>query len=243
VRGKLGSVRLRVGDTLLILADPGFRERWRDRNDFLLVSRLGGTPPAVTRKAGLVGVIMVGVVVAAGSGLAPILHASLVGALAVVVLGVLTPGEARGAVDLDVIVLIAAAFGLGAAIERSGLAGWMAHALLEVVRPLGARGVLLGVIVATMALTELVTNNAAAALMFPIGMATALEFGVDPRGVAMGIAVAASSSFLTPIGYQTNTMVYGPGGYRFTDYVRLGAPLTVAVVALAAWLIPLYWPA
>ena len=90
---------------------------------------------------------------------------------------------------------------------------------------------LLGIVVATVVLTEFISNNAAAALMFPIAMATADQLGANPRPFAIAIAVAASSSFLTPIGYQTNTMVYGPGGYRFGDYVRLGAPLTVAVIA------------
>ena len=89
---------------------------------------------------------------------------------------------------------------------------------------------LLGIVVATVMLTEFISNNAAAALMFPIAMATATQLGADPRTFAIAVAVAASNSFLTPIGYQTNTMVYGPGGYRFSDYVRLGAPLTIASV-------------
>lgn len=238
VQAKLGTVRLRVGDTLLLLTDPGFRNRWRDRNDFLLVSRLGGAPPAASRKAGLVGVVTAAIVVGAGAGLLPILHASLVGALLLVALGVLTPAEARGAVDLEVIVLIAASFGLSAALEASGLAWLVAHALVDAFGVLGSVGVLLGVVVATVALTELVTNNAAAVLMFPIAVAAAREIGLEPRGFAMAIAIAASASFLTPIGYQTNTMVYGPGGYRFGDYARLGMPLTVVVVLTIVILAP-----
>ncbi|GBD32956.1 hypothetical protein HRbin33_01932 [bacterium HR33] len=106
VRAKLGEVRLKVGDTLLLLTDPGFRERWRDRNDFLLVSRLGGAAPGVTKKAWLAGVVTLGIVLAAGSGLLPILHASLAGALLLVLGKVLTPGEARAAVNLDVVILV-----------------------------------------------------------------------------------------------------------------------------------------
>jgi di/tricarboxylate transporter len=230
VDAKLGQVRLRVGDTLFLLGDPGFRDRWYDRNDFLLVSRVGGSMPISTRKALLVGLITLGIVVVAGVGLLPILHASLVAAVALVVLGVLTPGEARGAVDLEVVVLIAAAFGLGAAIESTGLAERLAAGLVVGFGGLGTTGVLLGVVLATMALTELITNNAAAVLVFPIAAAAAAATGLDPRAMAVAVAVAASASFLTPIGYQTNTMVYGLGGYRFGDFARLGAPLTVIVI-------------
>ncbi|MGH7544816.1 MAG: SLC13 family permease, partial [Gemmatimonadota bacterium] len=237
VAAKLGAVRLKHGDTLLVLADPRFRDRWYDRRDFLLVSRLGGSPPVSTRQAWIVGAVALGIVLVAGTGLLPVLHASLVAAIALVALGVLTPGQARDAVDLDVVILIAAAFGLAAAIAGSGLADALAGGLVSLFDDFGGVAALLAVVVATIALTELITNNAAAALVFPIAIAAALHMGMDPRPFAIAIAVAASASFLTPIGYQTNTMVYGPGGYRFGDYVRLGAPLTVAVVlaiALAA---------
>lgn len=236
LRAKLGEVRLKVGDTLLLLTDPGFRERWRDRSDFLLVSRLGGAAPGVTKKAWIADLVMLGVVAVAASGLLPVLHASLVGALALVLFRVVTPGEARNAVDLDVILVIAASFGLGAAIEGSGLAHGIADGLVGALGTLGRSGVLLGVVLATVALTEIVTNNAAAVLIFPVGLAAAASVGLDPRPVAIAIAVAASASFLTPIGYQTNTMVYGPGGYRFSDYARVGSTLTVLVVGVVVLL-------
>jgi di/tricarboxylate transporter len=242
IEAKLGDVQLRIGDTLLLLSDGAFRDRWYDRRDFLLVSRLGGSMPASTRQAGLVGLITLGIVVAAGSGLLPILEAALVGAGLLVLLGILTPGEARNAVDLDVIVLIGAAFGIGAAIETSGLASQIADALLSIGDQWGPMALLLGVVIATIVLTELITNNAAAVLIFPVAMATAMSAGLDPRPFAIAIAVAASASFLTPIGYQTNTMVYGPGGYRFGDYARLGAPLTLAVVASIMIVVPIVWP-
>jgi di/tricarboxylate transporter len=239
VSGKLGEVRMRVGDTLLLLTDPGFGVRWRDSHDFLLTAQVGGTPPAVARKAWLVGLIGAGVVVLAATGVLPILQASLVAGVLLVALGVLTAGEARGAVDLDVILVIAASFALGAAIERSGLADIVASQVIWGFEPLGRRGVLLGVVLATVLLTELITNNAAAVLLFPVGLAAAERAGLDPRGVALAIAVAASASFLTPIGYQTNTMVYGPGGYRFGDYARLGAPLTLIVILVTVMVAPI----
>jgi len=232
VAAKLGEVELKLGDTLLLLSDAGFRDRWRDRNDFLLISPLGGTAPGVSRKAWLVGLIGLAIVVGAGTGQVPILQASLVGAVALVALGVLSPAEARGAVDLDVLLVIAGSFGLGEAILKTGLARDLAHGLVALTNGLGPRGVLLGLVLATVLLDEVVTNNASAALMFPIAMAAATELGRAPRPFILAITVAASCSFLTPIGYQTNTMVYGPGGYRFGDYARLGAPLAVLVIVV-----------
>ncbi len=230
VKAKLGEVRLRVGDTLLILGDPSFRDRWRDRNDFLLVSGLGGAPPVPSGKAWLVGVIAAVIVGGAALGLMPILHLSLLGAFALVATGVLTPWDARRAVDLNVVVVIAAAFGLGAAMESSGLAAFLASSLVIALGGFGAVGVLVGLIAATILLLSLITNNAAAVLMFPIAVSAASSLGVAPRPFALAVAVAASASFLTPIAYQTNLMVYGPGGYRFSDYARLGGVVTLAVV-------------
>ncbi len=242
VQAKLGDVRLRVGDTLLMLGDPDFRDRWRDRNDFLLVSRLGAAPPTTTSSAWIVGLIAVVIVVGASLGALPILHLSLLGAIALVGLGVLTPGEARRAVDLDVILVIAGAFGLGAAMATSGLADRLAGTLIGGLGFLGSAGVLAGVVLATVALLGFITNNAAAVLMFPIAMSTAAGLGLDQRAFAIAIAITASASFLTPMAYQTNLMVYGPGGYRFGDYARLGAPLTALVITTILITIPLFWP-
>lgn len=232
VHVKLGSLTPRVGDTLLLLADPGFRERWKDRSDFLVVSRLGGPSPTASRRAPLAALIALGVLLVAGTGLVPILHASLVGATAMVLGGVLTPAEARGAVSLDVLVVVAAGFGLGAAVQQSGLAAALAESVLAPFGALGPAWALAGVVLVTLALTELITNTAAAILVFPVALTVAGQVGAEPRAFAIAVAVAASCSFLTPIGYQTNTMVYGPGGYRFSDYARLGAPLTLVVLAV-----------
>jgi di/tricarboxylate transporter len=155
---------------------------------------------------------------------------------------VLTPNEARNAVSLDVIVIIASSFGLAAAMENSGLAANLASGLFDIAGGLGETGVLLGLVLAAVALTEAITNNAAAVLLFPIALSAAGPVGADPRGFAIAVAIAASASFLTPIGYQTNTMVYGPGGYRFRDYSRLGFPLTLIVVATIVLLVPALWP-
>ncbi len=242
VPGKLGEVRLRPGDVLLVLGETDFRRRWRDEPDFLMVAPLDGEAPPRREKAPIVGAVLLAVLVLAASGLMDILDISLLAAVAIVALGVLTPNQARNAIDLNVIVLIAASFGLGAALQTSGLAQSLASGLISVFDPFGDLGLLLGVLLATIVLTEMITNNAAAVLMFPIAFATATQAGLEPRGFAIAVAIGASASFLSPIGYQTNTMVYGMGGYRFTDFARLGFPLTIVVVVLAAIFIPLSWP-
>lgn len=242
IDAKLGEVPLRVGDTLLILADPGFKERWDERPDFLLVSAQKSTPPVAGRKALLVGAVTAGIVLLASTGVIPILQASLLGVVVLLAGRVLTPGEARSSVDLDVIILIAAAFGVANAVSNSGLAEVIASGLVGATAGFGSVGILAGIIIATILLTGLVTNNAAALLMFPIAISTAQQSGFDPRGFAIAIAVSASVDFLTPIGYQTNTMVYGPGGYRFGDYARLGAPLTLMTIVIMLIVIPRAWP-
>ena len=242
IDAKLGGVDLRPEDTLLMLSDSGFQERWRDRSAFLLVSRLGGVPPAVSRKAWIVATVGAGVVVSAAVGLLPVLSAALVGALVLVMSGVLTPAEARGAIDLDVILVIAGAFGLAGALESSGLAADIAHLVGTVFGPLGPSGGLAGIVLTTVLLKSLITNNAAAVLMFPIAMSAAAELGMHSRGFAVAVALASSASFLTPLSYQTNLMVYGPGGYRFGDFARLGAPLVVLVMLATVLLVPWFWP-
>jgi di/tricarboxylate transporter len=189
-----------------------------------------------------VGAVLLAVLGLAATGLMDILDLSLLAAVALVLFGVLTPNQARNAVDLNVIVLIAASFGLGAALQTSGLAETLASGLISTFDRFGDAGLLLGVLLATILLTELITNNAAAVLMFPIAFATSTQAGLDPRGFAIAVAIGASASFLSPIGYQTNTMVYGMGGYRFTDFSRLGFPLTIVMVILAMIFIPLSWP-
>lgn len=230
VAGKLGSIRLRHGDTLLLLAKPNFRRNWNDKRDFLVVAPVGGESPRATAKAPIVALVTAGVILLSATNVLPLLEGAVLGAAALVFTRTLTFVEAREAIDLDVIILIASAFGLGEAMQSTGLAARVANGLTAAFDGFGPAGVVFGIVLATAMLTELVTNNAAAIVMFPIAIASAGAAEVDPRSMAIAVAVAASASFLTPIGYQTNTMVYGPGGYRFLDYVRVGAPLTAVVL-------------
>ncbi|HEX5579149.1 MAG TPA: SLC13 family permease, partial [Candidatus Limnocylindria bacterium] len=242
VNAKLGDVPLRVGDTLLVLADPAFRARWRDRPDFLVIAPLAGISPRQPRRAWLMGAVGLGFVLATGSGLVPILYASIAAAMIVIATRVLTLRQARDAVDLQIVVLIAAAFGLGSAVASSGLAQTVAGGLVNLMSPLGPIGALAAIMLATIILTELVSHNAAAALMFPIGLATAAALGADARPFVIAIMMGASLSFLTPLGYQTNLMVYGLGGYRFSDFSRVGVPLNVVTILLTLVLVPVVFP-
>lgn len=242
VDASLGTVRLRVGDTLLVLADDEFRRRWRDGDDFLIIAPLEGRPPTTTARASLVACGVIAMVVVTGAGLMPILHAVLLAALGLVATGTLTVQEARDSIDADVLIVIAAAFGLGAAVTASGLASMLAEGIVSVTAPLGLVGALAGVLVATVLLTETISNNAAAVLAFPLALSTAEALGAASRGFAIAVALGASMAFLTPIGYQTNLMVYGLGGYRFSDYLRLGIPVALTAIAITLILIPRVWP-
>jgi di/tricarboxylate transporter len=238
---KLGDVVLRPGDALIVLTDSGFNRRWENRADFLVISQLGEEIEPVAPGRWRTLAILLTLVVVAATGLLPILHVALAAATLMIALRILTPEEARQALDLDVLGVIAAAFGLATAVEASGLAAVISNGLIETMGTFGQIGVLAGVVLATVALTELVTNNAAALLMFPIAVSAAPAAGVDPRGMAVAVTIAASASFLTPLGYQTNTMVYGPGGYRVSDYIKVGLPITLIAIVGVVALVPLFY--
>ena len=237
VSGQPGNIRLRAGDTLLVVAARTFKSRWRNTGDFLLVSRLQAELPSASKKAPLA---LASLAVAAGLplfGLLSVARSTILAAILLVAVGVLRPREARDAVDVNVVLMIGGAFGLGAAVRETGLAARIADGLLNITSDLGTIGVVVGLVLTTMILTELITNAAAVVLVFPISIDVAAQAGLDPRLIVIAIAVAGSASFLTPVGYQTNMMVYGPGGYRFTDYLRIGVPLslvTITVVSLLA---------
>ncbi|MCA1721725.1 MAG: SLC13 family permease [Actinobacteria bacterium] len=238
VPGKLGTVRLHSGDVLLVLAGEGFEGRRRG-NDFVAVAPVTDAAPVRRELSTRVGLVLVSFLAAAASGVLDVLQASLLAAFALLLLRVMTAAEARQAVDLNVVVTLAASFGLGAAMTASGLAAELARLLVAALDGVGRVGVLAGVLLATVVVTQVVTNNAAAIVMFPIALASAEAVDADVRTYALAVAVGASMSFLTPIGYQTNLVVQGLGGYRFRDFLPIGTILVavcagVAVLALAA---------
>lgn len=242
VAGKLGSVRLHAGDVLLLLGPSGFPRRWRGQPDFALVARLGEPGPVRRTKAPVVWAVLATFLAVVITGLMPLLNIALLSALALIALGVISLQEARSAIDVDVVVVLAASFGLAAAIQTSGLAAEFAHVLISAFGGLGDVGVLAAVLLCTAIITQVVTNNATAAVMFPIAMATAGQLHANPRAFVIALAVGASASFLTPIGYQTNMIVYGMGGYRFWDFTRFGLVLLVVTCALSIATIPVFFP-
>lgn len=240
VDGKLGEVRLEPGDALVLMAREEFAERWRDRNDFAVIVALGESQsPPPTRQAFVVGVTGA-MLFAAGLGV-DLLSAVLAACVIFIASGSIRLLEARSSVDVDVIVLIGSAIGLGASVQASGLADQGAQLITWVASAGSSVLALLTILVGTLILTEMITNVAAAALMLPIAIDVAARVGSDPRGYAVAVAVLASSSYLTPIGYQTNTIVYGLGGYRFSDYWRLGAPLTAITLVLTTVMVSWVW--
>jgi len=240
VPGKLGDLTFRMGDTLLLEASHQFAEQYRFRRDFLLVSALNDSTPPDFHKAPLALAILAGMVVLSASGLLKIMEAAFLAAGAMVVSGCLTASRARRSVDLPVLVVIASSFALGNAMTVTGTAQWIAGGLLGFgpLTPWLALGL---VYLLTALFTEVITNNAAAVLMFPIALAVSEQLGVNFLPFAVAVMFAASASFITPLGYQTNLMVYGPGRYQFTDYVRIGLPLSALVACVAVGLIPLVW--
>lgn len=249
---KIGNIVLEPGDTLLLQTRNEFVPRHRNSRDFYLVSSVEGAQPRRHDRALLAGFLMVLLVVWLSlSGLLgqftalPGLASPAIAALAVVALMVMTRclpvAEARNAIDLQVLITIAAALGLGRALTNSGAAAGIAATLVSIVTE-NPYLLLVVVYLIAMIFTEMITNVAVAAMLFPLAVAVAWEAGYNPRPFIMAIALAASLSFVTPIGYQTNLMVMGPGGYRPSDYFRVGLPLALVVATTALLLIPWAWP-
>lgn len=238
---KLGDVVLQAGDTLLVETGPGFVEQYGNSPEFLVVNELDGAAVVDRRRAKTVLAVM-GLMIAANTLLGIDILFSALGASVVVVLArCLSLVELRRSFDLRLLVVIASSFALGAAIQQTGVAGVVAGGLTAWagVDPFWT---LVLVYLLAVVFTEMLTNNAAAVLMFPIGLSAARQLGVDPMPFVIAVMMGASAGFITPIGYQTNLMIYGPGGYRFTDYVRVGAPLSLVVGAAVLWAIPRFWP-
>lgn len=226
--GRLGTQALRAGDALLLFSEAGFKARWGSRDDFALLVPLARPQRSVDgNRVRLTVAVVAATVVSAAAGIVPILYASLFAVLVLIALRVLTVAQARDAVDVDVLLVVGGSFALGSAMDVSGLADAVAGLATGAAGLGGRLGGVVAVILATMLLTEPLSNAAAAALMLPVSLQVAGQLDADPVMFAAGVAIAASTSFLTPIGYQTNTMVYGLGGYRFGDYARLGLPLTL----------------
>jgi di/tricarboxylate transporter len=232
---------LDVGDILLIQCGTRQLAALRAAGDVIIVEDVVRTLEN-RRKAPVAGVIFAGMVAAATFGWLDILTAALSAAFLMLLTGCLKPREAYDALDLPVLILIIGTLALGSALAVTGAADLYARGFLALFEGLGPRGVLAGCIVLTSLLSHVLSNNATAVLVAPIALATAASLGVDPRPFVVGVCFGASACFATPLGYQTNLLVYGPGGYRFTDFVRLGMVLNLLVWVGASVMIPVLWP-
>jgi di/tricarboxylate transporter len=241
VQGLIGTIVLRPGDTLLIECHAGFLTRQKDSKDFYLISRIEDSAPKRVEKAPWAFAILVGMVLAVSVGGMSMLKAGVLAAGLMMLTGCCTPAGARRSIEWNVLLTIAAALGLGLALETSGAAGTLAEALMRVAgdRPWFSLAL---VYVMTVVSTEMMTNNAAAALVFPVAMNAADNLGVSHMPFVICIMIAASASLATPIGYQTNLMVYGPGGYRFGDFARIGVPIGLIIGVIAVCFAPMIWP-
>ena len=239
--GQFENITLTPGDALLIDVPNDQIEHLTQQRVFLVVSR-AGIPRFDWPKASKAIAIVVAVVVVAATGLVPIVAAAATGALMMVLSGCVSTEEAYGAIEWNVLFLLAGMLSLGAAMEKTGASTMLANGMIDSVGGLGQLALLAAFFGATMLLTEVMSNNATVALLLPIAITTAQAIDVSPHAFMFAVVFAASSSFMTPVGYQTNTMIYGPGQYRFKDFVRVGAPLNLIFWVLGTLLIPWFWP-
>ncbi|MEX2558894.1 MAG: SLC13 family permease [Pirellulales bacterium] len=241
IQKKIGDIVLRAGDTLLLEAHPSFADHQRNSRDFFLVSRLEDSNPPRHDRAILAMLILAAMVAVVSLTDIGMLTAAMVAAGLMIMTRCCSVSVARRSVDWEVLLAIAASVAIGTALEKTGAAEQIARTIigLAVGSPWAS---LAAIYLVTLVATELITNTAAAALMFPMAVAAAQRLDVNVMPFVIAVMMAASAGFATPIGYQTNLMVYGPGGYRFGDYIRIGIPLDLLVAAITLLLAPLIWP-
>ncbi|MBR9980538.1 MAG: SLC13 family permease [Desulfatitalea sp.] len=238
---QIKDIRLRIGDILLVWCRVDRMEKYRGRSDWIVVEDVHHDI-VYQRKAPLAGLIFAAMVIAAASGLADIMVCALAAVFLMLVTGCLPLQEAYRALQSNVLMLIAGTIALGSAMDQTGASQLYAEFYLGVLQGWPPYLILAGFLLLTSISTQVLSNNATAVLLLPIAISTALGLGVDPKPFIMAVCFGASACFATPIGYQTNLMVYGPGGYRFSDYLRLGIPLNILVLVGGTLLIPVFWP-
>ena len=245
-RRKIAHIILRSFDTLLVY---GSREKLNElatSGDFIMIGEIDATLKKHRFWWMSIVVILLAVILSA-LGVFPILKGAIIGAVLLMILRVISANEAYQSINWQVIVLISALIPMGIVIQKTGTAYWMGNGLINLVNlienPSWHPFIMLSLIyLTTMILTELASNAATGIIMTPIAISAAVQMNLDPRPFIFAVCYAASASFITPIGYQTNLMVYGPGGYKFSDYVKVGMPLSITLWLIATWMIPKLWP-
>jgi len=241
VKEKVGDIRLKTGDTLLLEAHPNFLEQYKNSSDYYLTSGISNSSPPNYEKSAVAWSLLAVMVSAVAFNFVSMFQASFVTAGLMVATGCCHATVAKDYIDWSVLLVIAASLGIGGALQHTGAATTLAEGFLSYTEG-NPQLALAGVYLSTWILTEMVTNNAAAVLIFPIAISMAASFGASYMPFVMTIIMAASASFSTPIGYQTNLMVYGPGGYKFTDFTKIGLPLNLMVAGITIFLVPQIWP-
>ncbi len=234
-------VRLKTGDILLVRCPQGCLEEMRGGGEVIVVEDVHHEIIHKS-KALWAGLIFLGLVVAATTGLADIMVCAMAAVFLMIRSGCIQLRDAYRAMQADVLILIAGAIALGTAMEKSGASRLYAELFLELFSGMGPTAILGGFLLLTSISTQILSNNATAALLLPIAVSTAAGLGVDPKPFIIAVCFGASACFATPIGYQTNLLVYGPGNYRFSDFLKLGIPLNLIILAMGTVLIPLIWP-
>lgn len=234
-------IRLAFGDTLMLEGPAHNIVRLSQEGSFLSLNETFIQPKLRSRMA-LAVCILAGVVLSAAFGLLSITSAALIGAVLAILTGCVEMRNAYKAIEWNVLFMIYGMLGIGLAMEKTGGAEWIATGVVSAMHSFGPLAILAGLYLLTHILTEFVTNNAVAILMTPIAISVALSLGVSPRPFIVAVMFAASASFMTPIGYQTNTYVYGAGGYKFSDFIKIGLPLSLLLWGTAVVLIPMIWP-
>ena len=238
----LDEVQLQSGDVLLIRAAPEEMKYFHESRDLLVITEMKGEEQEQNQYMWPAVLILAGVIATAALGFAPIVLTASAGALLLVLIGAISMQEAYRAVDWQVIFMLAGVLSMGAALEKTGADQLLASIIAEELGALGPRFVLSGFFIITLLASNVMSNNASAALMAPIAITVSARLGVEARPFLMTVAYAASLSFMLPMGYQTNTMIYTPGSYRVTDYFRVGGPLTLILWVVATLVIPLFFP-
>jgi len=241
IKEKVGDIKLHTGDIILMEAPRNFAERYKMSNDFLLVSTLNKSGTPDYGKSYLAWTILGVMVLIAAFGILTMFQASFLAAVAMLLTKCTRAETARSNIDWQVLIVIAATLGIGNALQLTGIAETLAGGFIGIAGQYPYTA-LIATYFVTWILTEMITNNAAAVIIFPFAISTAAAIGVDSMPFVMTIMFAASASFSTPIGYQTNLMVYGPGGYKFTDYLKIGLPLNLVIAAVTLFLVPKVWP-
>jgi len=241
IGSNLDALLVRVGDTLLLEGAPEDIARLATEMDMVDVShpsarafRRGHAPIAIAA--------LLGIVTLAAVNVAPILMLAVIAVAIVLLTGCIDADEAFTFVDGRLLALIFSMLAVGAALQNSGAVALIVDAIAPGLNGLPPFLVIFCVFLLTTILTEIVSNNAVAVIMTPIAISLAAALGIDPRPLVVAVMIAASCAFATPIGYQTNTLVYGPGGYKFSDFMRVGIPLNLSMSVIASAMIPLIWP-